>query len=264
MYIHGTSPEEQARLSRLNDLLNQSCLEAVEPDYQSRILDVGSGLGQFTRLLARSCGGTALGVERDPEQLATAKSLASEGDPVEFRQGDASNLPLSPDERGAFDLAHARFVLEHVADPQRLVHQMVQALRPGGRVFLLDDDHDLLRLDPEPKKFLAVWQAYVASYTALGCDPFVGRKLPQLLHKAGALPTRASAVFFGGCKGDDSFEALCDNMIGLIQSALGTMLPMNLCSATGLEEGLSEFGEWRKCNYANMVFMAPWAEGKRL
>lgn len=258
MYIHGTSPEEQNRLSALNDILNQTCLEQIEPEYGSRILDVGSGLGQFTRLLAKSSGGSALGIERDEKQLSRARELNQDADKVEFRQGEASNLPLSSDERGSFDLAHARFVLEHVPDAQRVVHQMVQAVRPGGRIFLLDDDHDLLRLDPEPCKFLEVWKSYTASYETIGCDPYIGRKLPRLLHKAGALPVRAGAVFFGGCKGEERFEALCDNMIGLI---VGADIALD---ADQVKEGVKDFSAWRECSYANMVFMAPWAEGKRL
>ena len=35
-------------------------------------------------------------------------------------------------------------------DPLAVVRQMVRAVKPGGRVVLADDDHDLLRLWPEP------------------------------------------------------------------------------------------------------------------
>ena len=71
-YIHGQSPQEQARLSRLNDILNTSCLAEIKPAPGEKVLDVGSGLGQLTRLIARSVGarGQVVGVERDPAQLA--------------------------------------------------------------------------------------------------------------------------------------------------------------------------------------------------
>ena len=44
-YIHGTSPEEQARLALLNDLTNESFLQFLEHGRTSSILDVGCGLG---------------------------------------------------------------------------------------------------------------------------------------------------------------------------------------------------------------------------
>lgn len=50
VYIHGSTSEEQIRLSKLNDLLNQRCLAAIKLNKGDAVLDVGSGLGQL------SCG----------------------------------------------------------------------------------------------------------------------------------------------------------------------------------------------------------------
>lgn len=266
-YIHGTDPVEQDRLSKLNALLNEECLERVRPDYGSRILDVGSGLGQFTRLLARSCSGSALGIERSEEQLALARKLAEENEEetrVEFRKGEAENLPLGPDERGSFDLAHTRFVLEHVQEPLRVVHQMVEAVKPRGRIALLDDDHDLMRFYPDAPAVMRIWAAYIESYRGLGNEPLLGRRMPELLFKAGALPTRTDLINFGACKGEVTFDPLCDNWIGLINGARGTMLEHSLISQNELDAGLQEFAEWRQVPYANMVFAFVFAEGIRL
>jgi hypothetical protein len=46
-YIHGATPEQQRRLSRLNDLLNEASLRELGLSGGERILDVGSGLAQF-------------------------------------------------------------------------------------------------------------------------------------------------------------------------------------------------------------------------
>src|SRR5688500_12447909 len=121
-YIHGVEPDEQARLSALNDLLNAACLRPAAPRPGERVLDVGSGLGQFTRLLARAVrpGGAGAGVARAAAPLAAARRLAAaagEADLVDLRAGDATALPLAGGEWGTFDLAHTRFLLEHVPDP---------------------------------------------------------------------------------------------------------------------------------------------------
>jgi ubiquinone/menaquinone biosynthesis C-methylase UbiE len=122
-----------------------------------KILDVGAGLGQFSRAMARAAGPEArvVGVERDAAQIAEARrqaELAGEGGLVEWRSGDAAALPLESGEWGGFDVAHTRFLLEHVPDPPAIVRQMLRAVRPGGRIVLADDDHELLRFWPKCRR----------------------------------------------------------------------------------------------------------------
>src|SRR2546423_11306565 len=55
VYIHGTAEEEQRRLSLMNDvLLNNAALREMSLRGDERIIDFGSGLGQFSRALAHA------------------------------------------------------------------------------------------------------------------------------------------------------------------------------------------------------------------
>lgn len=196
-YIHGTTPPEQRRLSLLNGILNEASLRELGPCGGDQVLDVGSGLGLFSRVMARAANRRVVCVERSRDQLEEARRLAiadGEGDLIELREGDAIALPLREDEWGTFDIAHARYLLEHIPDPLAVVSSMVRAVRPGGRIILADDDHDLLRLWPEPPGVMSLWQAYVRTYDHLGNDPFVGRRLVSLLHSAGATGFRNTWV----------------------------------------------------------------------
>src|SRR5436309_6817628 len=180
-YIHGTSEDEQKRLSLMNDvLLNREELPQLHLRGDERIIDFGSGLGQFSRAMARAVPrGRVVGIERDQEQLAGARRLANddgETNLVDFRQGDVLQLDLGA-EQESFDVAHTRFLLEHLPDPLSVVKTMVRSVRPGGRIVVADDDHGVLRLWPESPGFYDLWNAYMRTYDRIGNDPFVGRRL---------------------------------------------------------------------------------------
>ncbi len=267
-YIHGASPAEQERLSLLNDLLNRACLKEMNLETEAHILDVGSGLGQFTRLMARSMptSPVVLGIERSTEQLASAHQYAQEAQEsqiVQFRQGDATNLPLEKEEWGSFDLVHARFVLEHVPDPSAVVSQMAAACRIGGRLVLADDDHDIFRLHPVCPGFNELWEAYIRSYDRLGNDPYVGRRLVQLLHDAGMQNIRNTFIFFGDCAGNDTFETFADNLIGVIVGAKEVIIKHQLLDKDYFESAITALHQWKKRPDAALWYAMNWAEGTK-
>ncbi|MFL5312461.1 MAG: methyltransferase domain-containing protein [Myxococcales bacterium] len=260
-YIHGTAPEEQARLSQLNQLLNDSALRELRLRGGERIVDFGSGLAQLTRAMARQAGVRAVGLERSAEQIAEAMrqaSAAGEEHLLELRESDVLGAQL---EAGAYDLAHARFVLEHVHDPLAVVKAMARAVRPGGRIVLQDDDHDVLRLWPEPPGLGPLWQAYMRTYDRLGNDPVVGRRLAALLHDAGARPVRCTWLFFGACAGDPAFPAFVENLHFILATARDTIVQAGLLGAAEADEALVQIRRFGARPDAAFWYAVAYAEG---
>lgn len=266
-YIHGTSEQEQRRLSALNATINEVCLGAVRPRVGERVVDFGCGLGQFTALVRRGVGsgGCVVAFDAEPRQLdaareGTARDLG--GLQVEWRLGTVQNPPLRPQEAGQFDLAHARFVLEHVSDPETVVGRMAEAVRPGGRVVLIDDDHDVLRLFPAVPSVEGVWRAYIRAYEAAGKDPYIGRKLPRLLEGAGLRPTRAEWLFFGACRGEERFEPLVENMAVILEGAARALCEQGV-SEGELRSALKELRAWKGAPGAALWYAMCFAEGEK-
>ncbi len=265
-YIHGVSRAEQARLSTLNRLLNPGSLRELAIRRGDRALEVGSGLGELAREIGRLSGVPVVAIERSAEQIAEAKRAAEmqgDGGLVDFREGDALRLPLRDSERGSFDVAHCRFLLEHLPDPAGAVAEMVKAVRPGGRIVLEDDDHDVLRLWPEPAGLPSLWSAYVRSYDRVGNDPYVGRRLVALLHSAGAKPARNQWLFFGTCSGQADFETYAENLAGVLESARGAILGAGLIESSFFDRTLAELHEWSRRPDAALWYSVCWAEGVR-
>lgn len=267
-YIHGFTGEEQQRLTKMQAILNRAELDAIDLGGVQSLLDVGSGLAQLSRDFARALGrgGRVVGVERSLEQLTEARRQAAEAgesDLVELRQGDATALPLTDDERGAFDLAHARFVLEHVPDPLAVVREMVAAVRPeGGRIVLLDDDHELLRLSPDCPEVDHAWRRYWESYHDLGTDPLVGRRLASLLVEAGATPTRVTSVFYGAVRGMELFEPVVANLRGVFEGAADALDRSGRLSRAELDAALDALDVWSQGPSATVWYSLPLAEGR--
>src|SRR5215510_5398540 len=111
-YVHGTEPSEQERLAGLNRMTNAAFVEFLRVAPGARVLEVGSGLGILAAEVASAAAGVnVVGVELSAAQLAAARQTER----VTFRQGDAHTLDF-PD--GSFDLVYARYLLEHVVDPE--------------------------------------------------------------------------------------------------------------------------------------------------
>lgn len=264
-YIHGTHRKEQDRLTLLNRILNDQCIRALMLKGNERVLDVGSGLGQFTRLMAtRLESGEVVGVERDPVQIEAAMKLAgNDPGPFSFREGDAYSLPLTDDEWGTFDVVHCRFVLEHLRKPSRAVGQMFQACRPGGRIVLIDDDHTLFRLDPTLNSWDNLWEAYQAAFFHNGTNPNIGRELVSLLGNAGCREIGQGFLQFGSWRGSPDFHDYVDNIVGILKGARATMMKYQVIDPVVFDTSITALRRWARRKNATIWYPLNRAEGIR-
>ncbi|MCW3839095.1 methyltransferase domain-containing protein [Micromonospora yasonensis] len=114
--------------------LNEALLTAAGINPDDRVLDLGCGNGQTTRLAARRArDGSATGVDLSGPMLQAARThAAGEGlTNVRFEQGDVQVYRFPP---GEFDVALSRGGLTFFADPAAAFTNIAHALRPGGRL----------------------------------------------------------------------------------------------------------------------------------
>lgn len=96
-------------------------------------LDVACGTGAVTRAAVEILGGRGrvCGVDPSEGMLAEARKIAG----AEFHLGHAEALPF-PDQ--SFDFLSMAYALRHVADLHRAFAEYQRALRPGGRLLILE------------------------------------------------------------------------------------------------------------------------------
>ncbi|MFJ3773098.1 class I SAM-dependent methyltransferase [Streptomyces sp. NPDC090075] len=137
-------PGEADRLAALADACDPATLavlDALPLAQDSRCLDVGAGLGTIARrLLARCPQGRVTAADLD------TRFLDGTADPrLDVRRLDVRTADLPA---GSFDLIHARNLLAHLPDRERVLTRLVGWLAPGG--FLYVEDVSFFPVDSSP------------------------------------------------------------------------------------------------------------------
>ncbi|MDY7093958.1 MAG: class I SAM-dependent methyltransferase [Acidobacteriota bacterium] len=103
------------------------------------VADVGAGDGEWTTPMARQVGeeGMVWATEVDPEELEKIRQRIEDEQITNVRvvEGDQETLGLP---EGCCDAILLRMVYHHFEDPSTLRPQLYQALRPGGRIAIID------------------------------------------------------------------------------------------------------------------------------
>lgn len=176
-------------LEALNDPSTIAHFEAIGVAPGWRCLEVAGGAGSVARWLCERVGAEGKVVATDLDVRFLEKIDASN---LEVRRHDILEDEL---ESGAFDLVHARFLLEHLERYREALANMIEALRPGGWIVVEDVDFaGAIMAHPEERPgFPAETIPTGAELTGRmiefakprGIQPALGRHLPALLAEAG-------------------------------------------------------------------------------
>ena len=140
------------------------------PSGEARVVDLGCGVGAGAVYLARHIPCDVHGISLSPRQVAHARRRAARQrgalrGAVTFHEADFCALPPAvADAVAGADLAYAIESFVHAASAEAFFDAVARALRPGGRLVLIDDlltgagaaaaDHPLI------EAFRAGWQVH--------------------------------------------------------------------------------------------------------
>ena len=166
-----------------------------------RLLDVGCGPGEFTRLAVRHLtGADGVGADFTAAMLERAevhRGHASEGPRLRFVRADAGRLPFRP---ASFDLVLSAFVARNLPDLPRALREFRRVLRPGGTVLTLEIS------EPAGVWMRGLFHAYFdhvvpwlgAAFGSAGPYRYLPESLRFLPDRAGLLAQLSAAGFARG------------------------------------------------------------------
>lgn len=198
-YAIAIGEEDKARLMIINEICNpftSQFLHKCQVSAGDKILELGCGIGLVSQELAALVGatGSVLATDISGEQLAVAKSLLSNPVPenLKFQQLSAFDLDKLNEK---FDVVYVRFLLIHVPDPQKVIRQVKNVLKPGGK-FIIEDcigNHTVYSI-PNSRGMDVVKHFDQLQFELQKSDDRYFSKLPNLLQEEGFNATVISTI----------------------------------------------------------------------
>ncbi|MDQ0395273.1 ArsR/SmtB family transcription factor [Labrys monachus] len=162
------------------------------------LLDIGTGTGRMLELFA-PLAVRAVGVDASAEMLAVARANLERSGVrnAVVRQGDLFALPV---EAGAYDLVIIHQVLHYLDDGARALREVARALRPGGRLVIVDfAPHELefLREDFAHRRLGFARETIEHWFEAAHLEP-AGWRMVEAAEKPSGIPARLTVSIWTG------------------------------------------------------------------
>ncbi len=131
----------------------EHCVLRLDPQPGERILDLSTGTGWTSRVVARR-GATVIGVDIASGLLDAARAkAAAEGLSIDYRIGDAENLPFDD---GTFDAVVSTCGVMFASRPEAAAGELARVCRKGGRIALTTwlSDSNLFKMFEVMKRYM--------------------------------------------------------------------------------------------------------------
>lgn len=148
------------------------------------VLDVGCGTGAITYGIAKMVGATGhvVGIDSNPVLIEKARQTYKEIPALSFMTADIFNLPFKEE----FDIVTSARVLQWLSSPAEALHMLKASAKPGGRILILDYNHEKIAWEPEPPpSMISFYSAFLKWRSDAGMDNEIADHLPELFHKLG-------------------------------------------------------------------------------
>lgn len=113
----------------------EHAVERLRPQPKERVLDLATGTGWASRIIAQRFPGTTVtGVDIADQMLEHARTAAAKQSlAIDYRQGDAESLPFGD---GDLDAVVSTFGVMFASKPEAAASELARVVKRGGRLVL--------------------------------------------------------------------------------------------------------------------------------
>lgn len=203
-----------------------------------RVADICCGCGDVPLLISREFRPAfILGVDHSEAAVEYARDLQRDFDVtnVDFQRGDATALMLDDD---SFDFVLCRLSLQIFSQPEQILQELIRITRPGGRIYTLCEDYDLIVGHPEDELILDTYRRAAIYGDQMGMDLRSGKKLYRMLTEARLEEIRTDHITVDTSNSDrDALAQVIESWRAFSVETIGNSLSLSLADKTSLLAG---------------------------
>lgn len=177
---------EFERLKQIEDAFDEKTKDLIQnsgiaPGWSC--LELGTGAGSILKWMSVLVGnqGNVVGIDKNIKFINPI-----EANNIQKIEGDILNVEL---ESNSFDLIHARYVLIHITESEKVIKKLISFLKPGGVIILEEPDFTSAKTisarTSQEQAHQRVNEAIDTMFINLGLNPSLGLKLPLILQSNG-------------------------------------------------------------------------------
>src|SRR5262249_4906795 len=163
-----------------------------------------------------------------------------------------------------FDIVSAARTLQWLSSPNDALRMLVAAAKPGGRIVVLDYNHEKIIWKPSPPKSVRVfYDAFLQWRAEARMDNTIADKLFEMFEEAGLINISTTVQHETTRRGDSDFNVA----IGLWGKVIATRGPQMLADGSLTETrracAEADFSKWANETAASQTMYLLAAEGTR-
>jgi precorrin-6B methylase 2 len=252
--LDNAAPQTERRFDELEAMFDVPTIEylsalGVAPGWAC--WEIGAGSGSIARWLAGAVGQTGSVLATDLD----LRWLRDDGTPgLRASVHDVVRDEAPPE---AFNLIHARLVLVHLRERERLLESLARSLRPGGWILIEDFDQTFFdateAATDREQRIRTVQRAFAELLRRRGADLKYARRLPELLRRQGLRDVAGQGRIAFAAGGSPGSRLLKANFAQVADE----LIDGGLCTRADLNAALQALDDPR-CGVSMSMLISVW------